>query len=99
MMQNKQRIVIANWMGWTVVTANAWGEPMGYNDNLSGELKIIPNYPNDLNAMHEAENGLSEDKIFNYSHNLYNVVVPQSTQPFRATAQQRSEALCRTLWP
>lgn len=69
-----------------------------------GTTKGLPNYLNDLNAMHEAENAIMTGDLmdttsiqYRYSHYLYNVVVPSNRQPFRAKASQRAEAFLKTL--
>ena len=61
----------------------------------------LPDYCDDLNAMHEAEKTLDAEQLnYSYSHALYNIVVPLNQQPFRATARQRAEAFLKTkgLW-
>lgn len=70
--------------------------------SLCGYLCEMPDYLNDLNAMHEAEklfDGVecNDSLRYQYSHRLYLVVTPASTQPFRATAVQRAEAFLRTI--
>ena len=64
-----------------------------------------PDYPNDLNAMHEAEKtlitGTDRDKedtglVQRYWMTLYDVC-GHTRWPFDATAEERSAALCRTL--
>ena len=61
-------------------------------------VAAIPDYCNDLNAMHKAENLIDKDDLhFVYSYNLYNTVVPMDHQPFRATARQRAESFLKTI--
>ena len=61
----------------------------------------LPDYLNDLNAMHEAELVfIGEDKspnYFDYRQQLYRVCCLSSELAVRATAAQRSEAFLRTL--
>lgn len=97
------RIAIAEWMGWTV-KRNDWAEPMGYNDNLSGDLKVIPNYPLDLNAMHEAEKKLieannGENMIYSKWLSVLQSICGGTFNAFHATSSQRSEALCHVIVP
>jgi hypothetical protein len=58
---------------------------------------VIPNYCNDLNAMHHAEKALNSDHIFQkYYLALYDITL--STRWLMcATASQRAEAFLRTL--
>lgn len=70
-----------------------------YPDGKSGP---VFNYPEDLNAMHEAEK-IFDDNIkdasslrYEYASNLYSVVA-EECQPCRATAEQRAEAFLRTV--
>jgi hypothetical protein len=62
----------------------------------------IPNYPPDLNAMHEAEKGLTKHQRFLYINALGVIVCGNDHQPptwlmITATAVQRAEAFLRTL--
>lgn len=107
----QQRIAIAEWMGWTLIKVAASHAPMGYADNLSGELRIIPDYTNDLNAIHEAEKKLDKSLSAKYQESLVKICVTLDKlfvvgqkygldgYVIHASAAQRSEALCRTLWP
>lgn len=55
----------------------------------------LPDYANDLNAMHEAEKGLSEDQLEQYTFWLSHVC-PIGTYT-RATARQRAIAFVLTM--
>lgn len=66
----------------------------------------LPDYPNDLNAMHEAEKVLTKQQHFQRMNHLNDIVPPADTDYYgrsvttnTATAHQRCEAFCRTLWP
>lgn len=103
---DEQRIAIAEWMGWKKAD-NCW---FGSSPNEKA-IKHLPNYPLDLNAMHEAEQKLRENQFHyvdypimlfylesglkwdgkNMGYFMFNFI--------HASSQQRSEALCRTLWP
>jgi hypothetical protein len=91
---------IAEACGWTQFTrigingSNGWMHgipPDGY-----GPFEEIPDYCNDLNAMHEAEKVLTDDQrsIF-YPRWLGGFM--SRTGPIYATAYQRAEAFVRTL--
>jgi hypothetical protein len=58
----------------------------------------IPDYPNDLNAMHEAEKILTNEQWSVYSPKLWLIThQPPATYECHATASQRAEAFLRTL--
>lgn len=55
----------------------------------------LPNYCNDLNAMHEAEEHLRGHQFQRYAEMLDDII--GSLGGIRATARQRAEAFLRTL--
>lgn len=57
----------------------------------------LPDYLNDLNAMHEVEMILAEDPIFRNYEAMLDRVVPMSERWIFATAAQRAEAYLRTI--
>ena len=65
----------------------------------------LPNYCKDLNAMHEAEVGLSDEQHDNFAGHLLDIVSPNmhwsdafNTREFvSATARQRAEAFVLTM--
>jgi len=57
------------------------------------EENFIPNYCNDLNAMHQAEETLPDGELWTMKYNLPS----QGGLEFRSTARQRAEAFLRTL--
>jgi hypothetical protein len=71
----------------------------------SGVIKVVPNYCNDLNAMSQAEEVLSEDQWIDYMLHLQGVLVRHPNRDkwtvcrelMHATARQRAEAFLRTL--
>lgn len=73
---------------------------------VTQHAQSAPNYCNDLNAMHEAEES-SVINLHDYGMHLYQIVVPLETRVFvksdpnvyiwHATARQRAEAFLRTL--
>jgi hypothetical protein len=91
MTQEQQRVAIAE----------ACGED---SDSIVREL--IPDYLNDLNAMHEAEKMLTQDQLIDYSRHLGKLVtihLPASRAAWmdfkliNSTASQRAEAFLRTI--
>ncbi len=65
---------------------------------------VIPDYPNDLNAMHEAEKILTAEQCNHYNNELcevkrpYNKTLPQHERwTWGTSAAQRAEAFLRTL--
>lgn len=109
MTTEQQRIAIAEFCGWTeirIIGVNPYGVKPGEKSEIvpatctkkSPPSKIpsfVPDYPLDLNAMHEAEKRLiSNDTLWgDYCDLLYDVGA------YHSSAAQRSEAFCRTLWP
>ena len=87
MSPEKQRIAIAEVCGWSKADAKR-----GYT--LSQFTEQVPDYLNDLNAMHEAEKVLTTFDEWD----IYCVYLGD-TQPScaKATARQRAEAFLRTL--
>lgn len=65
---------------------------------ISEWVGVERDYPNCLNAIHEAEKKLTPEQHKTFREKLC-VLCMGSGGPISATPQQRSEALCRTLWP
>ena len=108
MTEQEQRIAIAEACGWLEVKEIDFGgpiKPMGYRDKQALGLEVIPDYLNDLNAMHEAEAHINIGEMGTYLSAIANIVQPQSTYhpldiqwwSVRATARQRAEAFLRTV--
>jgi hypothetical protein len=72
----------------------------------------IPDYCNDLNAMHEAEKMLTKEQLYNYGNKLDRITLPKTSMEmcyiespeagmypdlFCATAAQRARAFLETL--
>lgn len=99
MSPDRQRIAIAEACGWTFCTHPCCQK---YHSPDTGSPHELPDYPNDLNAMHEAEKVFDvkiesgDSPRYRYSRETYKVC-GMETQPFRATAAQRAEAFLRTL--
>jgi hypothetical protein len=91
-----QRIAIASACGWRIDDELEDGELMGYivdTDNIE-VWDIVPDYCNDLNAMHEAEQVLTNIQRERYRTEL---VYRYAGGDIFATAAQRAEAFLRTL--
>lgn len=107
-----QRIVIAEACGWNqrlwdkdsrqrpTTPALKWFGPSGHE---SRRPSYLPDYLNDLNAMHEAEKTLRDYAIGVYQ-DWINRIVPNSPEyvgglfaVIHASAAQRTEAFLRTL--
>jgi hypothetical protein len=97
---------IAEWCGWQDIYAvnnKLCGlPPHGYFK--ASEMMYhtdIPDYLNDLNAMHKAEDTLTPDQLTEYCNRLTAPVsavgIPHKSKGIRATARQRAEAFLRTL--
>jgi len=99
MKPEQQNIAIAEACGWTEISD--WGAG-GVNGKHPTEpwTEVIPDYLNDLNAMHEAERTLNPSLAAGYARTLTSIAW-QSEQPvfapISATAAQRAEAFLRTI--
>ena len=91
----QQRIAIAEACGWTLFTPDTIQYTAQRSD---GKWDLIPDYLNDLNAMHEAEKVLMDycDGWEDYCHKIKRHFVT-SDGAIRATAAQRAEAFLRTI--
>ena len=98
MNQELQRIKIAEACGWTEISQRCmWGLPKGaYDTGREDCLKHLPDYLNDLNAMHEAEKVLKGEQWVKYVR-LIGGATQEEKGRCHATAAQRSEAFLRTL--
>ena len=99
-----QRIAIAEACGWTechaaTKTPHGFFEAYGRKKLLCGSRKHerLPDYLNDLNAMHEAENILQHYGVFVDQLAKIMGQPRQSIMLVNATAAQRAEAFLRTL--
>lgn len=107
---NKQRVAIAEACGWTVIGGvlcdpkpeTRFGEPTGDVD--MNPVGPVPDYLNDLNAMHEAEAALDYRQDMKYPQELIEVLRRSGVlypddivELISATAAQRAEAFLRTL--
>jgi hypothetical protein len=100
--QEKQRIAIAKVCGFNNIRYDWIDANSSTKDWLHDNGRGIPDYLNDLNAMHEAENLLLDNQNWaewmGYCVKLLGVIDSMHLdQCVRATAAQRAEALLRTL--
>ena len=112
MSPEKQRIKIAEACGWRcakhvaefdkIHATMCWIKPSADE----WQTQELPDYLNDLNAMHEAEKVLTQDRMIDYSRHVGKTVtmyLPASRaawMDFRlihATAAQRAKAFLKTL--
>ena len=116
MNSDKQRIAIAEFCGWKDVRGVTHlgippegGRLFPYPEYHQEDWRLnpfhgIPDYLNDLNAMHEAEESLGV-KCYEYNNCLYNLlgnrVGDRCDKPhqgtWHATAAQRAEAFLKTI--
>lgn len=103
----QKRIAIAEACGWrdccVATTEKYWkdGDVIGQPKEEYGWC-ILPDYLNDLNAMHEAEKVLTRKQVSHYGELLSESAnrtydYPASYLVATATAAQRAEAFLRTL--
>lgn len=102
-MTNEQiNIAIAEACGWKnlgkvytdcAIVDNAWESPLC-------EIENLPDYCNDLNAMHEAWLSLSLEDKFGFDRQLQRVLLTSEDGTYwltNATARQRAEAFLKTI--
>lgn len=110
----KQRIAIAEACGWKLKSNGLSPMWSWQNESLIHRIKwvahkvmasqgVLPDYLNDLNAMHEAESILNADQMVSYDYHL-DLMVGNGRQGLNieyflwsATASQRAEAFLRTI--
>lgn len=110
MNESEMRIAIATKCGW--IKAYEEGEDEGTGNWFwhrgNQNLRQPPNYPADLNAMHEAEKVLNEKQQVWYLQKLTQVrfkdgvsgmIACMIDKTTFATAPQRATAFCRVFWP
>lgn len=109
----QQRVAIAKVCGWFArEDKDGFWRAVDASGNMTHELWMsernvwsagIPNYLNDLNAMHEVESILNADQMVSYDYHL-DLMVGNGRQGLNieyflwsATASQRAEAFLRTI--
>lgn len=101
MNKEKQRVAIAEACGWSCFEPDTIQYTARRSD---GKWDVVPNYPDDLNAMYEAEETLSEDDKKKYYNELYEFAPRRvftthedNWTMIHLTAPQRAEAFLKTL--
>lgn len=89
MIPEQQRIAIAEACGWHTIAFNRGWVKVGDGETQA----MIPDYLNNLNAMHEAENVLTADQWYEYDR----LMPLRDPQKMHATAAQRAEAFLRAI--
>jgi hypothetical protein len=102
MTPEKQRIAIAEACGYTHVRIVKCieGPPDHCIGHHPAQPHSIPDYLNDLNAMHEVEKALTEGQRIDYvAKHLWEIVPAKYcfAHYFWSTAAQRAEAFLRTI--
>lgn len=106
MTPEQQRIAIAEACGITnvapMIVKNVKHEGDDITVGIWSDDGWVPQYLNDLNAMHEAEETLQESQRVTYSNELYDLAVEHSLKTGKwsylsMTASQRAEAFLRTI--
>ena len=89
-----QRFAIAESVGWRHREGGMWYHP----DSSTVPETLIPDYLNDLNAMHEVERNLDNNKYETYE-DMLDILVRRTgvNRLTSATAAQRAEAYLRTI--
>jgi len=111
MTPEEQRIAIAEACGWKRSDLRpSWCHPDNWLMAKNGSYEVwvsrdkLPDYLNDLNAMHYAEKVLNEKRIRSYAFTLAQVLDTSPTVDLddqflniHATASQRAESFLRTV--
>jgi hypothetical protein len=103
MKPKEQRIAIAKACGWEKKYSSMYDKKCWYNElgtKVAPTQDQLPDYLNNLNAMHEAEKTLSDDQFMDYHGNLgclgdYGSWWNKNLT--HATASKRAEAFLKTL--
>jgi hypothetical protein len=99
MTPEQQRIAIAEACGWTEIISTPHDPmpPKGRECKGANWGKPIPNYLNDLNAMHDAEKAMNNNDWWKFVEHLTNICGGGTALGISATASQRAEAFLRTI--
>ena len=89
-----QRIAIAEMDGFVRNDQGNWQRGNGL---VVKDPAWLPEYLNDLNAMHEVEKALSPSELIRYKLELVRFSSGENTLAIIATASQRAEAYLRTI--
>jgi hypothetical protein len=96
MTQDQQRIAIAQACGWTEIDELLANTSMGKPPGKLCSFEYLPDYLNDLNAMHEVEKIMNSEQVTSYVYRIEMMDKRWSNFAF-ATAAHRAEAFLRTL--
>lgn len=109
MTPDEQKIAVAEAVGWTNIgfsgLYDGWHglRPNGKYEERS-DWSYLPDYDDDLNAMHEAEKHLLRVQVADYARNLRQVTLRDALDGteyywriIHATAAQRCEAFLKTI--
>jgi len=96
----QQRITIAEACGF--INVRMWSESCIASKGVSDEGKYwgslgVPDYLNDLNAMHDAEKVIGPIKGIEFCYHLNEMGMSGEWEILTATAAQRAEAFLRTI--
>ena len=102
MKTEQQRIAIAEACGWRIGTRPVMGyggvtNSIEYYWEKNGCIDTLPDYLNDLNAMHEAEKVLDIWVERGEYREYLSFITGGEDEMIYATASQRAEAFLRTL--
>ena len=97
MTPEQQRIAIAEACVWTVHPKNKWVVIPPNSPHSVQPLYTLPDYLNDLNAMHEAEKVLKGGMRSKYDAELTLICSRDYNFIWESTASQRAEAFLRTI--
>ena len=106
MNQTKQRIAIAEYCGYKnikhidapdcLIADGVWADNPNHPPQVTQRIKV-PDYINDLNAMHEAEEHLSTEEIKTYMGHLLDIMGISVWCITHVSAEQRAEAFLKTI--
>ena len=96
MTQEQQRIAIAEACGWRQSRSPMW-DRWWHQKGKKTYRQFVPDYLNDLNAMHEAEKALDIVAERGDYWEYLSFITGGEVEMIYATASQRAEAFLRTL--
>jgi hypothetical protein len=100
MSEEEQRIAIAEACGWEKKYSSMYDKKCWYNKlgtKVTPTQDQLPDYLNDLNAMHEAEKIFDYALYCRYINELCDVTIKGNNSMYMATAAQRAEAFLKTI--
>jgi hypothetical protein len=108
MTPEEQRVAIAEACGWKLKSNGLSPMWSWQNESLIHRIKwvahkvmasqgVLPDYLNDLNAMHEAEKAMNNNDWWKFVEHLTNICGGGTALGISATSSQRAEAFLRTI--